>query len=461
MDISSIVESEKQFFRTGVTRGTDFRIDMLKRLRKAVIENDGLISAALRADLNKQPFETYMCETGLLLEEIDYHIKHLKKWSRTRRVRSGVGQLPGKSYVCPEPYGVVLIMAPWNYPVQLCLMPLVGAVSSGNCAVVKPSAYAPESSRVIAKIIESAFPTGYVTAVEGGRDANKALLEEPFDYIFFTGSVAVGKTVMEAAAKRLTPVTLELGGKSPAIVCESANVRLACERIAKGKFINAGQTCVAPDYVLVHRSVHKEFIETMKEVISDFYGDTSSRPSGMTLIATGRHWERIKGLIPEEGDPTVRTVIGGGSDEATKYIAPTVLDGCTWDAAAMQEEIFGPVLPVIEYEDLDSEVIARVKAGEKPLALYLFTRSRAQKRKVLSEVSFGGGCVNETIMHLGNENMPFGGVGNSGMGAYHGLTGFETFSHMKSILFKSSWLNFDLLKPPYGRKLDLVRRIYK
>ena len=199
----------------------------------------------------------------------------------------------------------------------------------------------------------------------------------------------------------------------------------------------------------------------MKEVISDFYGDTSSRPSGMTLIATGRHWERIRGLIPEEGDPTARTVIGGGSDEATKYIAPTVLDGCTWDAAAMQEEIFGPVLPVIEYEDLDSEVIARVKAGEKPLALYLFTRSRAQKRKVLSEVSFGGGCVNETIMHLGNENMPFGGVGNSGMGAYHGLTGFETFSHMKSILFKSSWLNFDLLKPPYGRKLDLVRRIYK
>ena len=436
------------------------RLLRLDSLRDSLRRHENELFEAFDKDFGKGRFETYTTEIGFLYNGIRHIRKHLRRWMEPRPASTPMVLWPGQSKVIPEPYGKVLVIGPFNYPLQLTVAPLAIALAAGNTVTVKCSRQTPEVSRVIAKLLSEAFTEDVVEVIPDSV-SNEEMLGRRFDYIFFTGSPRVGKIVMEAAAKHLTPVTLELGGKSPAIVCESANVRLACERIAKGKFINAGQTCVAPDYVLVHRSVHKEFIETMKEVISDFYGDTSSRPSGMTLIATGRHWERIKGLIPEEGDPTARTVIGGDSDEATKYIAPTVLDGCTWDAAAMQEEIFGPVLPVIEYEDLDSEVIARVRAGEKPLALYLFTRSRAQKRKVLSEVSFGGGCVNETIMHLGNENMPFGGVGNSGMGAYHGLTGFETFSHMKSILFKSSWLNFDLLKPPYGRKLDLVRRIYK
>ncbi len=456
-----ILERQRRFFNEGHTLDIRHRKRLLKLLRSSIIDHKDDILAALKEDLGKSETEAYMCEYGLVLSEISHTISHMVRWGRKRRVCTPLANFHSSSYILREPYGNVLIMSPWNYPFLLCISPLICALAAGNTAVIKPSAYAPATSAAIKRLVEDTFTEDYVAVIEGGRDVNADLLEQKWDYIFFTGGVAVGREVMRHASEHLTPVTLELGGKSPCIVDATADVALAAKRIAWGKFINAGQTCVAPDYVLVHRSVHKEFIETMKEVISDFYGDTSSRPSGMTLIATGRHWERIRGLIPEEGDPTVRTVIGGGSDEATKYIAPTVLDGCTWDAAAMQEEIFGPVLPVIEYEDLDSEVIARVRAGEKPLALYLFTRSRAQKRKVLSEVSFGGGCVNETIMHLGNENMPFGGVGNSGMGAYHGLTGFETFSHMKSILFKSSWLNFDLLKPPYGRKLDLVRRIYK
>ncbi|MDD6089619.1 MAG: aldehyde dehydrogenase [Candidatus Limivicinus sp.] len=454
MDISSIVESEKQFFRTGVTRGTDFRIDMLKRLRKAVIENDGLISAALRADLNKQPFETYMCETGLLLEEIDYHIKHLKKWSRTRRVRSGVGQLPGKSYVCPEPYGVVLIMAPWNYPVQLCLMPLVGAVSSGNCAVVKPSAYAPESSRVIAKIIESAFPTGYVTAVEGGRDANKALLEEPFDYIFFTGSVAVGKTVMEAAAKRLTPVTLELGGKSPVIVDETADLALAARRIAFGKVLNAGQTCVAPDYLMIEKSVETPFIEEYKKALADFFpgGDMSS----MVHIINDRHFERLCNILDNSGTVTV----GGTRDAETRFIEPAVLTDVPVDSPVMEQEIFGPILPILPYDKLD-DCIDFIRSRPKPLALYIFSENRMNQEKVLGSCSFGGGCINDTVIHLASSYMSFGGVGASGMGCYHGKQSFDTLTHYRSVL-KQGKIDVKLRYFPYSSfKEKLCRWLLK
>lgn len=451
MDIHEIVESEKHFFRTGVTRGVDFRIDMLKKFRKAIIENDELISAALKADLNKQPFESYMCETGLLLEEINFHIKRLKKWSKTRRVKSGIGQLPGKSYVCPEPYGVVLIMAPWNYPVQLCLMPLVGAISAGNCAVVKPSAYAPESSRVISKLIESAFPTGFVTAVEGGRDANKALLDEPFDYIFFTGSVAVGKTVMEAAAKRLTPVTLELGGKSPIIVDETANLPLAARRIAFGKVLNAGQTCVAPDYLMIEKSVEAPFLEEYKKALADFFPDGDM--SGMVRIINDKHFERVCNILDNSGS----IAIGGARDAETRFIEPAVLTGVPVDSPAMQQEIFGPVLPVLPYEKLD-DCIDFIRSRPKPLALYIFSENKMNQEKVLNSCSFGGGCINDTVIHLASSHMSFGGVGESGMGSYHGRKSFDTFTHYRSVL-KQGKLDVKLRYFPYKSGKEKITRI--
>ena len=454
MDIHEIVESEKHFFRTGVTRGVDFRIDMLKKFRKAIIENDELISAALKADLNKQPFESYMCETGLLLEEINFHIKRLKKWSKTRRVKSGIGQLPGKSYVCPEPYGVVLIMAPWNYPVQLCLMPLVGAISAGNCAVVKPSAYAPESSRVISKLIESAFPTGFVTAVEGGRDANKALLDEPFDYIFFTGSVAVGKTVMEAAAKRLTPVTLELGGKSPIIVDETANLPLAARRIAFGKVLNAGQTCVAPDYLMIEKSVEAPFIEEYKKALASFFPEGDM--SGMVRIINDKHFERVCNILDNSGS----IAIGGARDAETRFIEPAVLTGVPIDSPAMQQEIFGPVLPVLPYEKLD-DCIDFIRSRPKPLALYIFSENKMNQEKVLNSCSFGGGCINDTVIHLASSHMSFGGVGESGMGSYHGKKSFDTFTHYRSVL-KQGKLDVKLRYFPYkSGKEKIIRMILK
>ncbi|MEI3084616.1 MAG: aldehyde dehydrogenase [Oscillospiraceae bacterium] len=451
MDIHEIVESEKHFFRTGVTRGVDFRIDMLKKFRKAIIENDELISAALKADLNKQPFESYMCETGLLLEEINFHIKRLKKWSKTRRVKSGIGQLPGKSYVCPEPYGVVLIMAPWNYPVQLCLMPLVGAISAGNCAVVKPSAYAPESSRVISKLIESAFPTGFVTAVEGGRDANKALLDEPFDYIFFTGSVAVGKAVMEAAAKRLTPVTLELGGKSPIIVDETANLPLAARRIAFGKVLNAGQTCVAPDYLMIEKSVEAPFIEEYKKALADFFPDGDM--SGMVRIINDKHFERVCNILDNSGS----IAIGGARDAETRFIEPAVLTGVPIDSPAMQQEIFGPVLPVLPYEKLD-DCIDFIRSRPKPLALYIFSENKMNQEKVLNSCSFGGGCINDTVIHLASSHMSFGGVGESGMGSYHGKKSFDTFTHYRSVL-KQGKLDVKLRYFPYKSGKEKITRM--
>ena len=451
MDIHEIVESEKHFFRTGVTRGVDFRIDMLKKFRKAIIENDELISAALKADLNKQPFESYMCETGLLLEEINFHIKRLKKWSKTRRVKSGIGQLPGNSYVCPEPYGVVLIMAPWNYPVQLCLMPLVGAISAGNCAVVKPSAYAPESSRVISKLIESAFPTGFVTAVEGGRDANKALLDEPFDYIFFTGSVAVGKTVMEAAAKRLTPVTLELGGKSPIIVDETANLPLAARRIAFGKVLNAGQTCVAPDYLMIEKSVEAPFIEEYKKALADFFPDGDM--SGMVRIINDKHFERVCNILDNSGS----IAIGGARDAETHFIEPAVLTDVPIDSPAMQQEIFGPVLPVLPYEKLD-DCIDFIRSRPKPLALYIFSENKMNQEKVLNSCSFGGGCINDTVIHLASSHMSFGGVGESGMGSYHGKKSFDTFTHYRSVL-KQGKLDVKLRYFPYKSGKEKITRI--
>ena len=431
------------------------------RVRRLYALQDGLKAhedefvEAFDKDFGKGAFEAYTTEIGYVYTGIGYILSHLRDWMQPKVVPTPFVLWPGRSRIIFEPYGKVLIVGPFNYPLNLVVAPLAIALAAGNTAVVKPSRQTPNVSRVLGNMLRAVFSSEVVEVLEDSV-SNEEMLSGRYDYIFFTGSPRVGKIVMEAASKHLTPVTLELGGKSPAIVCESAPVRLACERIAKGKFLNAGQTCVAPDYVLVHESVHQEFISNMKEVIHDYFGDISSRPSEMTLMATRRHFDRVASLIPEG-----RPVIGGYTDASINYISPTVIDNCSWDDPSMQEEIFGPVLPVIVFKDLQSEVIDKVKAGEKPLSLYIFSRNRGDVRKVLSQVSFGGGCVNETIMHLGNESLPFGGVGNSGMGAYHGKTGFDTFSHQKSVLYKSSWFNFDLLKPPYGEKLKLIRKVYK
>lgn len=431
------------------------------RVRRLYALQDGLKAhedefvEAFDKDFGKGAFEAYTTEIGYVYTGIGYILSHLRDWMQPKAVPTPFVLWPGRSRIIFEPYGKVLIVGPFNYPLNLVVAPLAIALAAGNTAVVKPSRQTPNVSRVLGNMLRAVFSSEVVEVLEDSV-SNEEMLSGRYDYIFFTGSPRVGKIVMEAASKHLTPVTLELGGKSPAIVCESAPVRLACERIAKGKFLNAGQTCVAPDYVLVHESVHQEFISNMKEVIHDYFGDISDRPSEMTLMATRRHFDRVASLIPEG-----RPVIGGYTDASINYISPTVIDNCSWDDPSMQEEIFGPVLPVIVFKDLQSEVIDKVKAGEKPLSLYIFSRNRGDVRKVLSQVSFGGGCVNETIMHLGNENLPFGGVGNSGMGAYHGKTGFDTFSHQKSVLYKSSWFNFDLLKPPYGEKLKLIRKVYK
>ncbi len=476
------------------------RAKRIYALWDAIKARESEFVAAFEKDFGKGEFETYTTEIGFLYNSFRKILYHLRDWMEPEAVPTPLVLWPAKSRIISEPYGKVLVIGPFNYPLHLVAAPLAAALSAGNTAVVKPSRQTPNVSRVLAEMLKEIYDPEVVEVIPDSV-SNDEMLSRRYDYIFFTGSPKVGKIVMEAASRHLTPVTLELGGKSPAIVCESANVRLACERIAKGKFLNAGQTCVAPDYVLVHKSVHAEFISTMRSVIQDFFGDISTRPSDMTLIATRRHFDRIAALIPGTGaaspdgetTATLGTLRGGtgaerseasGGDERSEaveppelaapvlaiggytgpsinYISPTVIDNCGWDDPSMGEEIFGPVLPVIEYGDLQTEVIDKVNEGEKPLSLYIFTRKRREVREILSQVSFGGGCVNETVMHIGNENLPFGGVGNSGMGAYHGKTSFATFSHQKSILYKSSWLNFDLLKPPYGKKLRLIRKVYK
>lgn len=435
------------------------------RLRRLYALLDGLKARedqffkAFDEDFGKGGFETYTTETGYLYNSIRHTANHLWDWMQPAAAKTPFVLWPAKSRILSEPYGKVLIIGPFNYPLHLAVAPLAAALAAGNTAVVKPSRQTPHVSALIKSMLEESFPPEVVEVVDDSV-SNEELLAKEYDYIFFTGSPKIGKIVMEAASKHLTPVTLELGGKSPAIVCPSADVRLACERIAKGKFLNAGQTCVAPDYVLVHGSIHDAFIKTMKEVVNDYFGDISSRPAEITLMATRRHFDRVAGLIPADAEGAGRIVIGGNTDPSINYIAPTVIDNCSWDEPAMQEEIFGPVLPILTYDDLQSEVIEKLH-DSRPLSLYVFTRKCKEKKAILEGIRFGGGCVNETIMHLGNENMPFGGIGESGMGAYHGRTGFDTFSHKKSILYKSSWLTFDFLKPPYSNKLRLIRKIYK
>ncbi len=369
MDFSALVARQRAYFESGATRGADFRLSALKALREALVKNEALIFDALKADLNKAPMESYMCENGLVLEEIRFHLKHLRRWMKERRVPTPLAQFHARSFVSPEPYGVALILSPWNYPIQLCLSPLVGAISAGNCAVVKPSAYAPATSAAIAKVLGEAFPPEYIAVVEGGRAQNSALLEEKFDYIFFTGSVAVGKVVMEAAAQHLTPVTLELGGKSPVIVDATADIQLAARRVAFGKVLNAGQTCVEPDYLLIHKSVQQPFVEAFRAALREFFptGDYANMPT----IISEKHYRRLCGLL--EGQ---KIILGGGHDDARRFIEPTLLADVSPDSPIMQEEIFGPILPMLPYESLD-EVISFVRA--RPPARLLHPRPTGRR----------------------------------------------------------------------------------
>ena len=454
MDIHELTEKQRAYFMSGATRPVQFRLAALEKLKRAIQKHGEELNAALLRDFRKPPFETYMTETGMILDEIRYHSRHLPRWAKNQRVKTPVSQFYGRSFISPEPYGVVLIMSPWNYPVQLCLSPLVGAISGGNCAIVKPSAYTPNTSKAIAELIRETFEPEYIAVVEGGREENSALLEEKFDYIFFTGSPTVGKVVMAAASKHLTPVTLELGGKSPAIVDESADIKTSARRIAFGKVLNAGQTCVEPDYLLIHESVKERFIEEFKNALKEFFPDGDM--SDMPVIVNDKHFARITGLMKGEN-----AVIGGGFDSATRFIEPTVLADVKPDSPIMQEEIFGPVLPVMTFKELD-EAIGYVTSLPKPLALYLFTAKQETESRVLGACSFGGGCINDTIIHLATPYMPFGGVGNSGMGQYHGKKSFETFTHFRSVMKKSTKIDLPMRYHPYTeKKLSQIKQFLK
>jgi aldehyde dehydrogenase (NAD+) len=453
-ELNAVLEKQRQFFAEGKTRDVKARLAALKALRQQILCHENEILDALRLDLGKSAFEAFATEIGIVLDEIKYALHHLKRWSADKRVPSPLKQFPARSFIRPEPYGNVLIMSPWNYPFQLTLAPLVGALSAGNCVIVKPSAYSPATSTVIKKILQSAFSPEHVFTALGGRQENAMLLTQKFDYIFFTGSVAVGKAVMEAAAANLIPVTLELGGKSPCIVDDTADVKLAARRIVWGKFINAGQTCVAPDYLLVHKNVKKALLGEMAACLNRFFGENPLSSPDLCKMINEKHFHRVRRLIEGEN-----IVAGGNDDQGTLQIAPTILDDVSWDAPVMQEEIFGPVMPVIEFDDL-SAALGQVRARPRPLALYIFTKSSRNEQLVLNGVSFGGGCVNDTVVHLATSHMPFGGVGDSGMGGYHGKTGFDTFTHKKSILKKSLLLDIPLRYPPYkDSTLKLLKKL--
>jgi aldehyde dehydrogenase (NAD+) len=453
-DISILLQKQREYFEEGKTKETAFRMKYLRRLGASIRKHEKEILEALKLDLNKAPFEAYATEIGIVLEELRFVMSHLSKWAAPKRVKTTLANYFSTSRIYSEPYGVVLIMSPWNYPFQLTMAPLIGAIAAGNCAVVKPSNYSPNTSQVIELILSEVFKEEYVAVIQGGREANASLLEQKFDYIFFTGSVEVGKLVMNAASKFLTPVTLELGGKSPCIVDETANLEIAARRIIWGKYVNAGQTCVAPDYLLVHHSVKNALLQKMKSYIKRFYGTEGSYEEFPKII-NEKHFKRLLDLI--EGE---EVVIGGKAWKETNQIAPTILDHISWESRVMQEEIFGPILPVIEYHDLN-DIINKINHRPKPLALYYFTTSKERERKIIKSISYGGGCINDTIMHLATSHMPFGGVGESGMGGYHGKASFDTFSHQKSVLNKAVQFDMPLRYPPYKNHLSMIKRILK
>ena len=453
-EIKNLVTRQSKYFQTGATLPVSARITALRRLYSAISSNEKEIHNALKKDLGKSGFESYMCETGLVLEEISYMLKHIQRFAGEKKVRTPLEQFHSRSYHKPSPYGVVLIMSPWNYPFMLTLSPLVDALAAGNTAVVKPSAYSPYTSEVLQKILSQCFDPQYAAVVTGGRAENTCLLKEHFDYIFFTGSQAVGKEVMRNAAEHLTPVTLELGGKSPCIVDQTADIKLAARRIVFGKYLNCGQTCVAPDYIYCHHSVKDRLIKEVQKQIQKQYGKQPLRNPNYGKIINEKHFDRILGLIDEK-----KVVYGGNSDRKTLRIEPTVLDHVTFQDAVMQEEIFGPLMPILTFDNLD-DVIRKINSLSHPLALYFFTSDKSAAKKVTSRCGFGGGCINDTIIHLATTEMGFGGFGESGMGAYHGKIGFDTFSHYKSIVDKKTWIDLPMRYQPYQKLQEKMVRFF-
>ena len=446
-EIRQIVENQRTYFYTGATLPLSHRIEALKKIQSYILTHEAEIGKAIRKDLGKSDFESYMCETGLVLSEITYMLKHIRSFAKEKNVLTPLAQFHSRSFKKPSPYGVALIMSPWNYPFLLTIDPLIDALAAGNTVVLKPSAYSPYISAVIQSMIEECFDTRYVAVITGGRAENTCLLNEHFDYIFFTGSQTVGREVMRHAVAHLTPVTLELGGKSPCIVEESANIKLAARRIVFGKYLNCGQTCVAPDYIYCDRKIKDQLLAEIKRQIKRQFRSEPLTNKNYGKIINEKHFDRITKLIDSS-----KVVFGGKCDRTTLKIEPTVMDHVTFDDAVMQEEIFGPILPILTYDSLD-QAIHKINSIPHPLALYVFTSDKTAARKVTARCGFGGGCINDTIIHLATSEMGFGGFGESGMGSYHGKDGFRTFSHYKSIVDKKTWLDLPMRYQPY-RKIN-------
>lgn len=449
--MKDIVAAQRKFFNTGRTKDLSFRIKQLRRLKTALYRYRNELANSLKEDLNKSETESYATEIGITISEIEYNLKYIRSWVKPEKVHTPLFFLPGKSHIHSEPYGVTLIISPWNYPIKNLLGPLLGAIAAGNCAVLKPSELAPATSKVINDMISSEFDPEYLKVIEGGIPETTELLKQRFDYILFTGGTEVGRIVYQAAAKHLTPVTLELGGKSPTIVDEHIDLGVTARRIVWGKFTNAGQTCIAPDYLLVNKKIKTALINKMKDTLVEFYGDDPSKSPDLGRIVTDKHFDRVKGLIV--GD----VVVGGQSNAADRYIAPTLIDNIKPEDKIMQEEIFGPLLPIIEYDNLD-DAIALVNNGEKPLALYIFSNNPRIRKQILDNTSSGGVCINEVLMHIGNPYLPFGGVGNSGTGAYNGKIGFDTFSHKRSVMTRSFLFDVKQKYAPFTpAKLNFIK----
>ncbi|UCZ54038.1 aldehyde dehydrogenase [Bacillus shivajii] len=453
--IHSLVQKQKQYFYSGETKSIAFRVKQLEKLKAAIKEREGDILNAVWRDLNKSEHEAFLTEIGFLYNEIKDMIKNVDHWAAPKKEKTPLSHAGSKSIVYKEPYGVTLIIAPWNYPFQLAIAPLIGAIGGGNTAIIKPSEMTPDTSSVIRELISSTFDEEYIAVVEGDAETSKELLEENVDYIFFTGSVQVGKKVMEAAAKHLTPVTLELGGKSPALIMKDANVKLAAKRIVWGKFINAGQTCVAPDYILVHEKHRRKLLKYLVHYIKKYYGENVTGNGKFPKIVSGKHVDRLANMLDEE-----KVYYGGRFDREERFMEPTVMIDVTYDDQVMAEEIFGPILPIITYAN-DYDVIDLVRKRPNPLALYVFTESKENEQLILEHLSFGGGCVNDTLMHLATPYMPFGGVGESGMGAYHGKHSFDTFTHEKSVLRQTTKFDLPLRYSKSKATLNTLRKMWE